>query len=134
MPPRAIFETVLYARDLDSAEHFYREVIGLEVLSRSELVVAFRLASGVLLVFDPRQSGLPNREVPSHGTAGSGHVAFALPPEEFAAWKDRLRDAGVAIEAEIEWSQGARSLYFRDPAGNSVELAPPTLWGGGWKF
>ena len=37
-------------------------------------------------------------------------------------------DRGVAIEAEVEWPSGGRSLYFRDPAGNVVELAPPTLW------
>ena len=27
------------------------------------------------------------------------------------------------------WS--LRSIYFRDPAGNSVEVAPPTLWQNG---
>ncbi len=34
---------------------------------------------------------------------------------------------------EVNWDQGGTSLYFRDPAGNSIELAPPTLWGG-WEF
>jgi catechol 2,3-dioxygenase-like lactoylglutathione lyase family enzyme len=43
-----------------------------------------------------------------------------------------LLAAGVPIEAEIDWKQGGRSLYFRDPAGNSIEFAPLTLWGGGW--
>ena len=38
------------------------------------------------------------------------------------------------VEMEVEWPEGGRSLYVRDPAGNSVELAPPTLWGGGWRF
>jgi catechol 2,3-dioxygenase-like lactoylglutathione lyase family enzyme len=46
----------------------------------------------------------------------------------------RLEQAGVVIEQVVEWDQGSRSIYFRDPAGNSVELAPPTLWGGGWEF
>ena len=35
---------------------------------------------------------------------------------------------------EVPWPEGGRSIYFRDPAGNSLELAPPTLWGGGWDF
>ena len=30
-----------------------------------------------------------------------------------------------------DWPNGARSLYFRDPAGNSVEIAEPRLWFGG---
>jgi hypothetical protein len=37
---------------------------------------------------------------------------------------------GVEVEREIGWPDGSRSLYVRDPAGNSVELAPPSLWGG----
>jgi hypothetical protein len=38
------------------------------------------------------------------------------------------------IEKEFGWPRGGRSIYFRDPAGNSVELVTPGLWGspGGW--
>jgi len=32
------------------------------------------------------------------------------------------------VEKEINWEDGGTSIYFRDPAGNSVELAPATLW------
>ena len=35
----------------------------------------------------------------------------------------------IAIESEITWKNGARSVYFRDPAGNSLEFAEPKLWG-----
>lgn len=129
-----IFETVLYADDLPAAERFYREVLGLEVISRSELLVSFRCAGSVLLIFNPALSAQPGRDVPSHGTSGAGHVAFLMRSEEFEVWKGRLEVAGVPIEQVVEWEQGGRSIYFRDPAGNSVELAPPTLWGGGWEF
>ena len=37
--------------------------------------------------------------------------------------------AGMTIEADFRWPNGARSLYFRDPAGNSVEIVDPGLWG-----
>jgi catechol 2,3-dioxygenase-like lactoylglutathione lyase family enzyme len=60
-------------------------------------------------------------------------VAFALEAEDFEAWQTRLAQAGIAIERIVDWEQGRRSIYFRDPAGNSIELAPLTLWGGGWK-
>lgn len=129
-----IFETVLHARDLAAAEQFYRDVLGLEAIQRSDLLLALRCGSGVLLVFDPDKSSVPGREVPSHGAHGSGHVAFAMRDDEFDAWKQHLLDCGVAIEQEVHWEQGGRSIYFRDPAGNSIELAPPTLWGGGWSF
>jgi hypothetical protein len=42
---------------------------------------------------------------------------------------NRLAERGVALEHEHVWPGGAVSLYFRDPAGNSLEIAAPGLWG-----
>ena len=134
MRPTRIFETVLYAEDLAAAERFYHQALGLEVIGRGELFVVFRCDGGVLLVFDPRKSAAPGRDVPSHGTIGAGHIAFAVKPEDLAAWREQLRQAAIPIEREVEWEEGGHSIYFRDPAGNLVELAPPTIWGGGWEF
>jgi catechol 2,3-dioxygenase-like lactoylglutathione lyase family enzyme len=134
MQPSKIFETVLYAEDLAAAERFYHEALGLEVIRRNDLIVVFRCGGGVLLIFDPRKSAAPDRAVPSHGTTGVGHIAFAAKPEDLDAWREQLRQAGVAIEREVDWDEGGHSIYFRDPAGNVVELAPPTIWGGGWEF
>ncbi len=129
-----VFETVLYADDLAAMERFYGETLGLELISRSELLISFRCEGSALLIFNRAQSSEPDRDVPSHGTTGAAHVAFALRPENFEMWMARLEQAGVAIEKVVPWEQGGRSIYFRDPAGNSVELAPPTLWSGGWTF
>ena len=134
MQPSRIFETVLYAEDLTAAERFYHEALGLEVLERSNLTVVFRCGGGVLLIFDPRKSAAPDRDVPSHGTTAIGHIAFAAKPEDLDAWREQLRQAGVPIEREVDWDEGGHSIYFRDPAGNVVELAPPTIWGGDWEF
>jgi catechol 2,3-dioxygenase-like lactoylglutathione lyase family enzyme len=134
MQPSKIFETVLYAEDLAAAERFYHEALGLEVLERSNVTVVFRCGGGVLLIFDPSKSAAPDRDVPSHGTTAVGHIAFAAKPEDFDAWREQLRQAGVPIEREVDWDEGGHSIYFRDPAGNVVELAPPTIWGGDWEF
>ena len=56
-------------------------------------------------------------------------MAFRVNDAELAGWRDRLQAANVAIETEIRWPAGGRSLYFRDPAGNSIELATPRVWG-----
>ena len=129
-----IFETGLYVRDLDEAERFYTEVLGLEPVQRGEVLIAFRCGDGVLLLFDSEKTSAPGRSVPAHGTTGPGHVAFTARDDELDAWRQRLAQHGVEIESEVEWEVGGRSIYFRDPSGNSLEFAPPTLWGGGWSF
>ena len=125
-----IFETVLYARDRAQTIQFYCDVLGLESLGG----FALRCGDAVLLIFDAEVVRKPGRGVPTHGADGPGHIAFAVPEAEMDSWRDHLQDCGVEIEMAVEWDEGGRSLYFRDPAGNSVELAPPTLWGGGWEF
>jgi catechol 2,3-dioxygenase-like lactoylglutathione lyase family enzyme len=67
--------------------------------------------------------------VPTHGAHGPGQVAFCIGDGEIEIWREQLRQHGVEIEAEIAWPTGGYSLYFRDPAGNSVKLATPQTWG-----
>ena len=133
MRAERIFETCLYAADLAATVEFYRRVFGLETLSDfSPRGVALRCGAGVLLIFDPRETRVRHAIMPAHGTEGSGHVAFLATEDELPAWREHLSRCGVEIETEVAWEGGGRSIYFRDPGGNSVELAPPTLWGGGW--
>ena len=131
----AILEAALYADDLDAAEAFYSGVLGLEVLLRKEGAhVFFRCAGSVLLVFDPRATegqGGGALPVPPHGARGAGHLCFAATAEEIERWRARLLAAGVAVEADFRWPNGARSIYVRDPAGNSLEFAERRLWFGG---
>jgi catechol 2,3-dioxygenase-like lactoylglutathione lyase family enzyme len=135
MKLRGVMETVVYARDLDAAEHFYAQVLGLELISREPgRHVFFRCGDGVYLIFNPLATSADSKltagtAVPRHGAHGPGHVAFRVHEAELFGWRDRLQAAGVAIEAEIAWPAGGRSIYFRDPAGNSIELATPSVWG-----
>ena len=131
LKPAGLLEACLYARDLDAAENFYRKVLGLEVYSRDPgCDVFFRCGQGMFLVFNPGQTSRNgNSGVPRHGATGPGHIAFRVEDEEVEDWKAHLRAQGVEIEKELSWPGGGRSLYFRDPAGNSVELATARLWG-----
>lgn len=134
-PPAAILETILYVDDLDAAEAFYAGVLGLTVFSRkADRQVFFRLDRQMLLLFKPAATLLPPQPgaalpVPPHGARGPGHVCFAAGSGDLEDWRARLEAQGVAIEADFQWPQGGRSIYFRDPAGNSVEFAEPRIWG-----
>jgi catechol 2,3-dioxygenase-like lactoylglutathione lyase family enzyme len=134
MKPAGILETVLYAHDLGAIERFYRDVLGLEPQSRVEgRQVFYRLGGQMLLVFNPdvteRPPGNRGFPVPPHGSYGEGHVCFRASAAEIDQWRTRLEAADVAIEADFEWPDGGRSIYFRDPAGNCLEFAEPKIWG-----
>ena len=128
-PIDRVLETILYVDDLDAAERFYGEVLGLELDSRKDgLFVFFRCGDGMLLLFEP-EAAATGRNVPAHGARGPGHACFAVAEDALPAWQARLAAAGVALEQEMTWPRGGRSFYFRDPAGNSLELATPRIWG-----
>ena len=135
MQPSAILESALYVGDLAVAEAFYRDVIGLEAITRVEgRHVFFRCGSGVLLLFNAeatRQPPAPDARlpVPPHGTSGQGHLCFAATADEIDRWKAHLLARDIAVEADFEWPNGGRSIYFRDPSGNSIEFAEPRIWG-----
>jgi catechol 2,3-dioxygenase-like lactoylglutathione lyase family enzyme len=129
-----VLETCLYAGNLEAAERFYVNVLGLGIVAREpERHVFLRCGAAMLLVFNPvRTSTAPGQvngvAVPSHGADGSVHVCFRVAESDLRTWRDRLHTAGIPIEAEISWPRGGTSLYVRDPAGNSVELAPEKIW------
>ena len=128
-----ILETALYVDDLDAAEAFYGELLGLErALRAGDRHVFYRCGPGILLIFNraetlkpPPDDALP---VPPHGTTGPGHVCFRMDGPAIDRMVEKLNKAGIVIESDFRWPTGARSLYFRDPAGNSLECAEPRLW------
>jgi catechol 2,3-dioxygenase-like lactoylglutathione lyase family enzyme len=133
-PPARILETALYAPDLDAARRFYGDLLGLEEVTRAgSRHVFFRCGPAMLLIFNPSETQRPSADpalpVPAHGARGPGHVAFAATAVELERWRERLEAVGIAVEADFRWPNGPRSIYVRDPAGNSVEFAEPALWG-----
>ncbi len=130
-PLERVLETVLYVDDLDAAERFYGGILGLQRVSRRDgLFLFFRLRRQMLLLFLP-EAAAENRALPPHGARGPGHVCFEIPEAELDGWRAHLERHGIAVEHLQHWPGGGRSLYFRDPAGNSVELAPARIWGLG---
>jgi catechol 2,3-dioxygenase-like lactoylglutathione lyase family enzyme len=133
--PSAILESALYVTDLQAAEQFYSGVLGLDRLGKVDgRHLFFRCGDGVLLIFNAEATKVPpapdaRLKVPPHGTVGDGHLCFAASADEIVRWKAHLEQKKIAIESEFEWPQGGRSIYIRDPSGNSIEFAEPRIWG-----
>lgn len=124
-----IVETCLYADDLDAAKSFYRDVLGLELIHGDSVRdLFFRCGDSVLIVFNPSLTQQPTSKAPTHGATGPGHCALHVAQNQLGAWRDRLAQHNIDIETEVPWPNGTRSIYFRDPAGNSIELTSPSLW------
>jgi catechol 2,3-dioxygenase-like lactoylglutathione lyase family enzyme len=124
-----VLESCLYAGDLMAATRFYGGILGLALHSQVPgRHVFFRCGAGMFLLFQPDATSRPTGNVPTHGAYGPGHVAFAIQEMDLPAWRQHLTQHGVEIEQEIVWPSGGHSLYVRDPAGNSVELATPQVW------
>lgn len=137
IPPLAgVLETCLYVDDLDAAEAFYTRVLGAEAFLReSGRHVFLRLGRTLVFLFRAEASRVPTAPghglpIPTHGATGPGHVAFEIASADFGAWETHLNREAVPIEETIDWPNGARSLYFRDPAGNSLEVVTRSLWAG----
>ncbi len=130
---QGVLEAAIYVDDLDAARGFYGDVLGLEEIMAVEgRHVFFRCGSTIVLCFiaeatrqPPGSGSLP---VPPHGADGPGHICFSADGATLDGWTARLQQAGIAIESDFRWPNGARSIYVRDPAGNSVEFAEPQLW------
>jgi len=125
-----ILETCLYFEDLVAAHEFYHGILGLEVISFDpERDLFLRCDGSILIVFKASKTLIADSNVPPHGTTGPGHIAFSASEDEIELWKTLLVNASVPVDKEINWKNGAKSIYFRDPAGNILEFATPRLWG-----
>jgi len=125
----AVIETAIYVDNLNLTEDFYERILGLKVIAKEEgRHVFFQVGAGnILLAFMPSTT-LQGSKLPHHGATGPGHFALGIEMQSFDAWRQHLENQGVSIEQELEWPAGGKSLYFRDPAGNSVELITPGVW------
>jgi len=122
-----ILETVLYFSDEARTEAFYSGVLGLRLVSREPgRGLFYRVGSGMLLLFAHRVAR-EGGKLPPHGAEGPIHVCFRVPPEAYDAWKEHLPRRGVPVLHEATWPNG-RSLYFRDPDANLLEIVDADIW------
>ena len=134
MKPAAVLESALYVEDLEKAEAFYGGILGLDLVGKVEgRHVFFRCGNSIVLLFNAAATRVASTNaslpVPVHGASGQGHLCFRATSDEMDQWITRLESHGVAIEADFVWPAGGRSIYFRDPSGNSLEFGEPKIWG-----
>jgi catechol 2,3-dioxygenase len=112
---------VLNVRDAAKSKEFYTRTLGLRVahedLARGTVFLSFGREHHDLALFQ-----MATGEPPDASQPGLHHMAWQLGSfEELQAAYKELKTIGVAVESTIEHNV-TRSVYFRDPDGNRVEL------------
>ena len=120
LPVQGVSELVLEVSDLERAERFYVDVLGLPVVERwpGRGAVWVMAGSGTRIGLWLPQVGLA-------GGRGGRHVHYALRIDEadFDAAVEHLRARGHDPQLiSFEGNDQGRALYVDDPDGNVVEL------------
>jgi catechol 2,3-dioxygenase-like lactoylglutathione lyase family enzyme len=128
---RAIGYTVIFVRDMDAMRHFYETLLGFSlqrVLSSGW--IEFRIGSNTLAL------AIPSRTASDHpipvGSAAL-QLAFKVSVAEVDACAEELVRKGISlVSSPTDQVFGHRTLFFRDPDGNLLEVfadiqVPPML-------
>ena len=131
---RALGEIALRVSDLERMERFYEEVVGLEPMKRFPKAAFFRIAEGhaghtqVFALFDrsDESRGPQIHELTPEGVSSKrstlDHLAFEIDLAALESERTRLEGLGLETETTAHEWIGWRSLYFKDPEGNTVEF------------
>lgn len=127
-----VIETCIYSSDLESMKKFYVDILGLlPIEEERDKLIFLKAGKSMLLIFNPARTSVDNNTLPAHGAMSppsSIHFAMEIKEQDYQDWKKLLFKNSISIEKEVEWKNKAKSLYFRDPAGNLIEL----ITAGGW--
>jgi catechol 2,3-dioxygenase-like lactoylglutathione lyase family enzyme len=136
-----IVETCIYTSDLQKLKDFYVDGLGLELVSEEKHRSIFlKVGKSMLLIFKPEKTLMveqykedkENRKrfdielFPPHGAITPPsiiHFALEIDKSDYDNSKKVLMANNIKIEKEIIWNEGsAKSIYFKDPSGNLVEI------------
>jgi catechol 2,3-dioxygenase-like lactoylglutathione lyase family enzyme len=114
---------VLTVGDPERTCVFYRDVLGMDAVEFDGGRKALHFGRQKINLHQAGREFEPKARQP---TPGSGDLCF-IAETPLAEVVEQLRAAGVALESNIVERTGAlgpmRSIYFRDPDGNLIEVS-----------
>ncbi len=105
----------IMAENVPQTVHFYRDVLGLNLLPHHGHRLAFDVGGNILVVVE----GVPGKEADE----STRFPVLTFTVEDIELALKHLEDNGVESLRGIESRQDTRWVLFYDPAGNLVELA-----------
>ena len=110
---------ILLCEDLARMKAFYHEILAFPIERDWEGWIEMRVGAILLTL---RKRGRPYDGPVSSGAAGI-QLAFRVAPSDVETWHRELLQKQVEIlEAPRDQDYGHRTLFFRDPEGNILEI------------
>lgn len=129
---RALGEIAIRVQDMEVMVAFYRDILGLEILSRrdGDRIVFFRISDGfaghtaVLALFrDDQGEGAETVRTGQRRLQPSlHHLALTISRDEQDAAINWYEAKGIACRVQTFPWIGWRGVFVNDPEGNTVEL------------
>jgi len=118
---RAIDYTVIFVRDMAAMRRFYEDVLALSLLRElSPNWIEYGLGSNTLALARPSRTAA---DAPTPAGSASLQLAFKVAAAEVDACADELvRQGVVLLSSPTNQPFGHRTLFFRDPDGNLLEV------------
>jgi catechol 2,3-dioxygenase-like lactoylglutathione lyase family enzyme len=129
---KKVVETSLYSSDLEAMKEFYVEKLGLEFVSEQVgRHVLLKTQKNMLLLFNPEVTRIEKHTIHGAITPPSMvHIALEIEDDDYDNATQLLAMKNIEIEKMVTWGNDlkSRSIYFRDPAGNLIELITKNHW------
>ncbi|MBB4260896.1 VOC family protein [Bradyrhizobium sp. CIR3A] len=118
---RGIDYTVIFVRDMAAMRRFYEDVLVFPLLREpSPNWIEYGLGGNTLALARPSRTAA---DAPTPPGSASLQLAFKVSAAEVDACADELVRQGVAlVSPPTNQSFGHRTLFFRDPDGNLLEI------------
>jgi catechol 2,3-dioxygenase-like lactoylglutathione lyase family enzyme len=118
---RAIDYTVLLVRDMAAMRHFYETVLRFPLIRElSATWIEYRVGGNTLALSIPRRTAA---DAPTPKGSAALQLAFRVTPPDVDACAAELVRQGVSLlEPPTDQSFEHRTLFFRDPDGNLLEI------------
>ncbi len=120
---RAIDYTVIFVRDMVAMRCFYEDILGFPMVRElSSRWFEYRVG-GNTLALALATPGLTAADAPTPNGSAALQIAFKVSPTEVDQCADELVKKGVElVSPPTDRPFGHRTLFFRDPDGNLLEV------------
>jgi catechol 2,3-dioxygenase-like lactoylglutathione lyase family enzyme len=118
---RAIDYTVVFVRDMTAMRSFYEDILGFpRVRELSPGWIEYRIGANTLALAKPSRTAA---DAPTPKGSAALQLAFKVSAREVDQCADELVRQGVALlSPPTDQAFGHRTLFFRDPDGNLLEV------------